>query len=167
MYWFGTFADDWTLGAMHSFPVTDWLFVVVKSLIDIHHVRVWSRSRLVSGFSSRHLFYQFDRQQRPRKPNQCISASRWPRRFHLPISLWRITVGFLEDHSLEINRRLAAPDPSSNHNAACKKRQPDTGNWLINGDAFVEWKTKPFLLWLHGPGGFWFLINLAGSDPIV
>jgi erythromycin esterase-like protein len=46
---------------------------------------------------------------------------------------------------------LSTTDPSSNRHAACKKRQPTTGEWLAKRPEFQEWKgTRSSLLWLHG-----------------
>ncbi|KIM84816.1 hypothetical protein PILCRDRAFT_370242 [Piloderma croceum F 1598] len=68
----------------------------------------------------------------------------------------------------KIYRWLLAPDPSSNHNEACMKRQPATGTWFINGDAFINWKMHSnSSLWLYGIRAFtspviliWFLIDI-------
>ena len=43
----------------------------------------------------------------------------------------------------KINQWLAAPDPSSNHNTARKKRQPTTGKWFTKGKEFADWKMGP------------------------
>ncbi|KAI9764110.1 MAG: hypothetical protein M1840_008670 [Geoglossum simile] len=53
-----------------------------------------------------------------------------------------------------IIRWLQYTDPSTNHNAACEKREPLTGNWLLQSDNFAKWKreSKQFL-WLHGIPG--------------
>ncbi|KAH0533900.1 hypothetical protein FGG08_007482, partial [Glutinoglossum americanum] len=57
----------------------------------------------------------------------------------------------MDEHRDKIIRWLSATDPSSNHHAACKKRQPTTGEWLIKRADFEEWKrTQNSLLWLHG-----------------
>lgn len=47
---------------------------------------------------------------------------------------------------------LAAPLPSSNHNAALKKRQPRTGEWFTQGKEFTDWKMVigSSFIWLHG-----------------
>jgi hypothetical protein len=46
---------------------------------------------------------------------------------------------------------LDAPDPSSNHNAACGKKQPGTGSWFLRCEQFMSWKMDPSsLLWVHG-----------------
>ena len=58
--------------------------------------------------------------------------------------------------SLESTRRkfvqwLSPPDPASNHEAALKLRQRDTGLWLIDGDDFERWMEDPCsFLWLYG-----------------
>ncbi|KAH8657573.1 ankyrin repeat-containing domain protein [Tricladium varicosporioides] len=78
----------------------------------------------------------------------------------------------------EIQQWLSSPDASSNHNAACKKRQLTTGAWFIESDEFNEWKTCPnSFLWLHGIPGCGKTIlcstiiehvkSLYGSDPTV
>ena len=49
---------------------------------------------------------------------------------------------------------LQYTDPSTNHNAACEKHEPLTGNWLLQSDDFSKWKREPKqLLWLHGIPG--------------
>ena len=51
----------------------------------------------------------------------------------------------------KINRWLAAPLPSSNHNAAMKKKQPNTGEWFTQSKEFAEWKNETSsFIWLHG-----------------
>ena len=50
----------------------------------------------------------------------------------------------------EIHQWLSAPDPSTNHNADCKKRQPNTGSWFAENKVFKKWKAIPgSFLWLH------------------
>jgi hypothetical protein len=54
----------------------------------------------------------------------------------------------------KIRQWLSAPDPSTNYQKALKLRQADTGLWLLNSDAYTEWKraaTTP--LWLYGIPG--------------
>ena len=54
----------------------------------------------------------------------------------------------------EIHRWLSAPDPSTNHNAASKKRRLQTGSWLIESQEFTHWKrVSASYLWLHGIPG--------------
>ncbi|KAH6666209.1 hypothetical protein B0J14DRAFT_199342 [Halenospora varia] len=54
----------------------------------------------------------------------------------------------------KIRHWLSSPDPSSNHNAACKARQATTGEWFLKSDEFKEWKmTSRSFLWLYGIPG--------------
>ncbi|KAH9207858.1 hypothetical protein DL95DRAFT_312889, partial [Leptodontidium sp. 2 PMI_412] len=54
----------------------------------------------------------------------------------------------------KIRHWLSSPDPSSNHNAACKARQANTGEWFLKSHEFEEWKmTSRSFLWLHGIPG--------------
>ncbi|KAL5325365.1 hypothetical protein ACEPPN_006490 [Leptodophora sp. 'Broadleaf-Isolate-01'] len=54
----------------------------------------------------------------------------------------------------KIRHWLSSPDPSSNHNAACKARQATTGEWFLKSDEFEEWKMTPrSFLWLYGIPG--------------
>jgi hypothetical protein len=65
----------------------------------------------------------------------------------------RIDLTFLvsDDHRQEVHTWLKSPDQCSNHDAARKKRQAETGNWFLEGDQFVNWKRAPSsVLWLHG-----------------
>ena len=49
---------------------------------------------------------------------------------------------------------LRAPDVTDNHNAACAKRCPGTGAWLVNGPVFATWlKQDNSFLWLKGFAG--------------
>ena len=59
-----------------------------------------------------------------------------------------------EQLSKKIFSWLAAPDPSSNFESARKKRQQDTGKWLLESPTFVAWKESACsLLWLFGKAG--------------
>ena len=50
-----------------------------------------------------------------------------------------------------IVRWLSTTDPSSNHIAACQKRQPSTGEWLLKSPQLLSWMEKSnALLWLRG-----------------
>ena len=61
---------------------------------------------------------------------------------------------------------LSAPDPSSNHNDACDKRQDFTGTWFVDGQPFSDWKNDPdsFIL-LYGIrmsfAGFLYFLSLS------
>jgi hypothetical protein len=62
-----------------------------------------------------------------------------------------LQIGQRNERRQKIHRWLSPPDSSSNHNAACKKRQPTTGSWFVGGDQFAEWKVRSnSFLWLHG-----------------
>lgn len=53
-----------------------------------------------------------------------------------------------------IHKWLQAPDPSVNFNAACAKKHPGTGLWLLEDASFKLWLAKPnSLLWLNGFAG--------------
>ena len=45
---------------------------------------------------------------------------------------------------------LSPPDPSLNHNMACKARREGTCNWFLQSRTFEEWKSKGSLLWIYG-----------------
>ncbi len=48
-------------------------------------------------------------------------------------------------------RWLSTCDPSSNHHAAYKKHQPQTGEWFTRRDDFEQWKhAQNSLIWLYG-----------------
>jgi hypothetical protein len=62
-----------------------------------------------------------------------------------------LQIGQRNEHQQKIHRWLSSPDLSSNHNAACEKRQLTTGAWFVEGDQFPEWKcSSNSFLWLHG-----------------
>ncbi|KAI9871132.1 MAG: hypothetical protein M1830_003282, partial [Pleopsidium flavum] len=51
-------------------------------------------------------------------------------------------------------RWLSSINPSSNHETACKKHEPTTGDWFLRSDDFEIWKNGTNnLLWLHGKAG--------------
>ena len=45
---------------------------------------------------------------------------------------------------------LSPPDPSVNHNTACKTQHGGTATWFIQGNAFQDWKNNGSLLWVRG-----------------
>ena len=60
----------------------------------------------------------------------------------------------INHHAEKIRGWLSAPDPSSNHNSAQKKKQPTTGEWFTQSREFTDWKTQPrSFIWLHGIPG--------------
>lgn len=49
---------------------------------------------------------------------------------------------------------LAPPEPSSNHNAARRRHEPNTGAWLLESETYRRWKASPnSRIWLHGKAG--------------
>ncbi|KAH9203372.1 ankyrin repeat-containing domain protein [Leptodontidium sp. 2 PMI_412] len=60
----------------------------------------------------------------------------------------------ISEKQREIRHWLSSPDPSTNHNAACKLRQATTGEWFLKSDDFEKWKmTSGSFLWLYGIPG--------------
>jgi hypothetical protein len=49
-----------------------------------------------------------------------------------------------------IRRWLSPPDPSTNHNIACKVRHRGTTVWFFESAVLAEWKARGSLLWIHG-----------------
>ena len=45
---------------------------------------------------------------------------------------------------------LSPPDPSVNHNTACKTQHGGTATWFIQGNTFQDWKKSGSLLWVRG-----------------
>src|ERR1019366_10034937 len=45
---------------------------------------------------------------------------------------------------------LSPPDPSVNHNTACKTQHSGTATWFVQGRAFQDWKKSGSLLWVRG-----------------
>ncbi|KAI9760249.1 MAG: hypothetical protein M4579_001763 [Chaenotheca gracillima] len=58
------------------------------------------------------------------------------------------------DRGQRILNWLNAPDPSSNYNAACEKKQAHTGKWFLEGEEFKDWKEAAnSFAWIHGNPG--------------
>ena len=54
----------------------------------------------------------------------------------------------------EILDWLAAPDPSTNYQNACRSRHAATGSWFLEDKELSQWKMDAnSLLWLHGKAG--------------
>jgi hypothetical protein len=68
-----------------------------------------------------------------------------------PKSLFLSSDGFtgnqLRDNLL---RWLSPPDPSTNHNIACKAHHNGTTQWFFQGTIFNQWKSTGAFLWVHG-----------------
>ncbi|KAH9990149.1 hypothetical protein BJV77DRAFT_629677 [Russula vinacea] len=47
-------------------------------------------------------------------------------------------------------RWLSPPDPSTNHNIACKAHHNGTAQWFSQGSIFNRWKSTDPFLWIHG-----------------
>jgi hypothetical protein len=47
-------------------------------------------------------------------------------------------------------RWLSPPDPSTNHNIACKAHHNGTTQWFFQGSIFTQWKSTGTFLWVHG-----------------
>jgi hypothetical protein len=46
-------------------------------------------------------------------------------------------------------RWLSPPDPSTNHNIACKAHHNGTAEWFFRGSIFSQWKSTGSFLWIH------------------
>ena len=49
-----------------------------------------------------------------------------------------------------LRRWLSPPDPSTNHNIACRAHHKGTATWFVQGSIYNKWKSTPALLWVHG-----------------
>jgi hypothetical protein len=49
---------------------------------------------------------------------------------------------------------ISPPDPSTNHNIACRAHHKGTATWFFQGSIYNEWKSTPSLLWIHGKRKF-------------
>jgi hypothetical protein len=65
----------------------------------------------------------------------------------IPRAQTGITGNQLRDNLL---RWLSPPDPSTNHNIACKAHHNGTAEWFFRGSIFNQWKTTGSFLWIHG-----------------
>ena len=57
------------------------------------------------------------------------------------------TVNQLRDSLL---RWLSPPDPSVNHNIACKAHHGGASQWFFESNVFSQWKSTDPFLWIHG-----------------
>ena len=56
--------------------------------------------------------------------------------------------------ALELRDWLKAPDALIDHHAACAKKQPGSGLWLVKSDQFLRWLNEEnSILWLNGFAG--------------
>ena len=49
-----------------------------------------------------------------------------------------------------IHKWLSPPDPSTNHNIACRTHHKKSATWFFQGSIFQDWKSTGSLLWIHG-----------------
>ena len=68
-----------------------------------------------------------------------------------------IVSGFRVSHVLvgnqlweNLHNWLSPPDPSTNHNTACRTHYKRAATWFFQGSIFEDWKTTGSLLWIHG-----------------
>jgi hypothetical protein len=54
----------------------------------------------------------------------------------------------------DLRRWISPPDPSTNHNIACRAHYKGTSTWFSQGSIYNEWKSTPSLLWIHGKRKF-------------
>lgn len=60
----------------------------------------------------------------------------------------------IEEKRKEVLHWLKGADPSTNHNAARRKHEPKTGDWLLQSDTFRLWqKEGAQIMWLNGIPG--------------
>lgn len=58
------------------------------------------------------------------------------------------------DRFQKVKSWLSAPDPWTNHSAARKRHEPDTGTWLLRSNEYQKWKAGEIRhLWLYGQAG--------------
>jgi len=51
---------------------------------------------------------------------------------------------------MNVRSWLSPPDPSINHNIACRDHLEGTASWFIQSDSYKEWTATGPLLWIHG-----------------
>jgi hypothetical protein len=62
-------------------------------------------------------------------------------------------------------RWLSPPDPSTNHNIACKAHHNGTTQWFFQGSIYNQWKSTDGFLWVHGKRAF--LLAFATRRPLT
>ncbi|CUS10700.1 unnamed protein product, partial [Tuber aestivum] len=54
----------------------------------------------------------------------------------------------------EVQKWLNVVDPATNFSSALAVREPGTGNWLLEGRDYMDWKEgRGGVFWLHGIPG--------------
>ncbi len=64
-------------------------------------------------------------------------------------------------------RWLSPPDPSINHNIACKAHHNGTAQWFLQGSIFDEWKSTGSFLWIHGKRALLLTFSVPRSHLII
>ena len=60
----------------------------------------------------------------------------------------------VKDEQRRILDWLCQVDPTTNHNEACNKHEPKTGNWLFHNKEYLQWSLTPnSCLWVNGFAG--------------
>ncbi len=62
-------------------------------------------------------------------------------------------------------RWLSPPNPSTNHNIACKAHHNGTTQWFFQGSIFNHWKSTGSFLWVHGKRAL--LLIFAMRRPLI
>lgn len=92
----------------------------------------------------------------------------------------KVLLALVRAHQISSDLRawLKAPDATVDHNAACAKKHPGTGMWLVKSLVFSRWLAEPnSILWLKGFAGsgksvlcstaIQFALRHRGSDPSI
>ena len=62
-------------------------------------------------------------------------------------------------------RWLSPPNPSINHNIACKAHHNGTTQWFFQGSIYNSWKSTGPFLWVHGKREL--LLVIAIRQPLI
>ena len=77
-------------------------------------------------------------------------------RFHEDVTEMKALLESVQTNQISSGLRdwLSAPDAFVDHNAACAKKHPGTGTWLVKGSHFSEWMVEEnSVMWLRGFAG--------------
>ena len=68
-----------------------------------------------------------------------------------PKRLGGLNLNIPDAEQLRLLDWLSSFDPSAVHNRACEARVLDTGEWFLESEYFVQWRSAPgSFAWLHG-----------------
>ena len=65
----------------------------------------------------------------------------------------------------DLQRWMAPPDPSTNHNIACNSQHERTAVWVFSENIYQEWESSGTLLWVHGKGSSVRLCSQVNISP--